>query len=628
MMPTMKFIKFAPKSKPLSPLGAVPPAISSTRSIVLMLMAKFISFTGPAAFMAAMALTLTFSACTKDKHKGSPSDSSQQDPPHQTHQKFKDNSKNNQPTDSQDPLKEAKNSSSLHVKRSETFFSNLSAEPENLHPIRSTDYYSRVIQDYILESLLQRNKDTYEWDPLLAKSWKIHPSGKTFTFELHDNLKWSDGKDLTAQDIKFSFEAYKNPKYGGISSIPYFEKLESVQILSEKTVQFKVKDPYFGNFQTIATMNIIPEHIYKDPEAKLSKTMVGSGPYMMDKYIKGKMLVLKKNTLWAGQSHPANMEKWNFPWIAFRFVQTDADVLLRMEKEHLDYAALSAESFVKKTNTPPWGTKIKKIEYQNKQPSGYGFIGFNFKKPLFKDIKVRKALVHLFHGELMNKKFYYNQRELARGPWYFWSDYADETVKAMKFNPKKAIEILKSAGWDDRDQNGVLEKTIQGKQKELSFTILFSNSESEKLLTLFQEDAKQAGVQIHLKVLDWASFLRLIEDKKFDAAMLGWSGGSIDIDPKQIWHTESARNKGSNFINYSNPQVDALIDKGRTQLNRKKRIKTFKKIYRLIAEDVPYIFMFNSRKRFYGIHSRVESPANAFNYDSSQPYWKLKATSQ
>ena len=295
-----------------------------------------------------------------------------------------------------------------------------------------------------------------------------------------------------------------------------------------------------------------------------------------------------------------------------------------MEKEHLDFSDLTAESFLEKTNQPPWNTRIKKVQFSNKEPSRYGFIGFNLKKPLFKDKNVRKALAHLFNRKLMNKKFQYGQGELARGPWYFWSDYADPQVKAIEFDPKKAIELLKSSSWADKDKNGILEKKINGATKEFSWTITFSNSDSEKYLTLYQEDLKKAGIELKLKLLDWTAFLRLLDDKTFSAVMLGWSGGSIDLDPKQVWHSESSQNKGSNFISYSNPLVDALIDKGRSQLNKKDRIKTFREVYRLIAEDVPYIFMFNRRKRFYGVNKRIDIPAPSFNYDRGMSYWSLK----
>ena len=517
----------------------------------------------------------------------------------------------------------SKNKTNLKINRPETYFNNLNGEPENLHPIKSTDYYSAVVQSYVLESLLQRDEDSYEWKTNLAKKWNVSPDGKTFTFELFDNLKWSDGKALTAQDVKFSFSAYRNPEYGGIRYLPYFEKMESVEILDDKTILFKVKEPYFGNFEVIAGMDIIPKHIYKDPKLKMSKNLIGSGPYKLTHYIKGKILVLKRNPLWAGQNNPANKEKWNFPTMVFRFVKNEADTLLRMEKEHLDFSYLTAESFLEKTKSATWRIKIHKQEFSNKSPAGYNYIGFNLKKPLFQDQRVRKALAHLLNRRLMNEKFRYNQSELARGPWYFWSDYADSTVSAIEFDPKTASQLLKSAGWADKDKNGILEKTIQGHKKEFSFTLISSNPEYEKYLTLYQENLKKAGIKLNLKILDWTSFLRLLDDKNFDSVMLGWSGGSIDIDPKQIWHSDSAQNKGSNFISYSNPKVDELIDKGRSRLNREERIKSFQQVYRLIAEDVPYIFMFNNRKNFYGLNKRIHAPKPALNYSIGMSYWKF-----
>lgn len=513
----------------------------------------------------------------------------------------------------------------LKINSSETFFNTLKGEPENLHPIRSIDYYSSLIQSYVLETLLQRDKDTYKWQPLLAKSWEVSPDGKIFTFELYENLKWSDGKPLTTQDVKFSFDAYTNPEYGGIRGIPYYENIDSAKILTRTKIQFKVKEPYFNNFEVIAgLMDIIPQHIYRDPKTKLSRTVIGSGPYKLTQFITGNKLVLQKNPLWAGRSHPHNQGKWNFNTIVFRIIKLETDILLRMEKQELDFSYLTAESFVEKTNHPPWGERIQKVKYQNKEASHFGYIGFNLKNPLFQDLRVRKALAHLLNRELMNERFKHGQAELARGPWYFWSEYADPEVKPIEFNPRKARALLKAAGWGDEDKNGVLEKIIEGRKTELDFTILFSRADNEKYLTLYKEDLKRTGIKLRIKRLDWPSFLRLINDRTFEAIMSGWSSKLIDVDPKPIWHSESSQKGGANRISYSNLKVDALIDKGRKQMDRKERIKIFRQVYRLIAEDVPYIFLFNYRTKFYGVNSRIARPVDTFNYDEGLAYWNFK----
>ena len=225
----------------------------------------------------------------------------------------------------------------------------------------------------------------------------------------------------------------------------------------------------------------------------------------------------------------------------------------------------------------------------------------------------------------MNEKFLFNHSKLATGPVYSWSDYADPSLQPLKFSPKRARKILEQAGWKDSNKDGILDKTLQGKLRSLSFTLTFSSKDSEKYLTIFQEDLKKEGIQLKLKRIDWTSFVRSLQEKNFDAIMLSWSGGSIDWDPKQIWHTESARKGGSNFISYSRPQVDRLIDKGRKELNRKKRIQIFRQVYRKIAQDVPYIFLFNNPYYFYGLNIRILAPKPTFNYFIGDAYWKLKA---
>ena len=509
------------------------------------------------------------------------------------------------------------------VKKAETFYNNLSGEPENLHPIKSTDVYSSIVQSYILESLLDTDSDTYDFIPALAYKWSVKPNQKTFIFYLYKNLKWSDGEPLTAHDVKFSFDAHKDPKYGGITSIPYYEKLKSATIINDQTIQFKAKEIYFGNFQVVAGMKILPKHIYKDPETKLNKTVIGSGPYKIGNYLQGKGITLIRNEYWEDRYPAAPFKKYNFKNIILRFVLEETDVLLRMQKEILDFAMLSAESYKTKTIRRPWGIKIKKYEITNKSPKSYSYIGLNLKKELFKDVRVRRALTHLMNRKMMNEKFFFNTKKLAVGPWYPKSVYADSSVKPLEYSPKKAQQLMSKAGWADNDRDGILEKTINGRKTKFSFTLFFSNKDSEKYATIYKEDLKSSGIELKLKNLDWTSFLKFIDDRNFDAVMLGWGGGSIDLDPKQIWHSTSSRHKGSNFISYSNPKVDVLIDKGRRQLNKKERIKTFRKVYRLIAEDSPYIFMFSGHYKFYGVNKRILIPKPTFLYGTGIDFWKF-----
>ena len=511
----------------------------------------------------------------------------------------------------------------VHVKagKQSTLFRNFNAEPENLHPIRSTDYYSTKIQEFVLDTLLVRNLDTYEWEPHLAEKWEASKDHKVFTFTIRSNVKWHDGRPLTVKDVAFSFKAYKDPSFGGAHFLPYLENIESVEILDENRVQFKASKKYFGNLEVLGTLFIIPEHIYKDKEKKLSRVLPGSGPYILKKYEKGKKIVLGQNKNWWGRAVKSNTHR--IKRIVFRFISDENDQLIRMAAGDFDFLGLGPEAYIKKTSKAPWGESIIKKEIRNKEPAGYGYIGWNLKNPLFQDKETRKALNYLMNRTLMNKKFQYRKAKLATGPWYQWSDYADPSILPILFDSKKAGVLLNEVGWKDTDKNGILDKMIQGQKKEFKFTLLFPNKDFEKYLTIYQQDLKKSGINMSLRFMDWSAFLKLIHEKKFEAVALGWGGGTVDLDPKQIWHSESSRKGGSNYISYSNKEVDKLIDKGREEMDRNKRIKIFKEVYRLIAEDYPYLFLFNYPVRFYAHSKKVKMEKDTYNYKVGVKYWGL-----
>lgn len=503
-----------------------------------------------------------------------------------------------------------------------TFSYSFSAEPENLNPINSTDYYSSQIQDYTCDSLMTLNAETYEWMPALAESFSVGKNAMSYTFKLRKGVKFHDGTPLTAKDVKFSFDAIRNPAYKASHRVPYFENFESVEVIDDHTVRVNIKKKYFKNFEMVAGgLPVVPQKAYGNPKKKMSKKIICSGPYKMGKYNKSKSIELVRNNDWWGWKVPHMAGKYNFKKRMVRFLKEENLQIQMMEKGQLDFLALGKEAFYKKTTNPPWGKTIKKVEIENRAPKGYGFVGFNLLDEKFKDKKVRKALAHLLNRELINEKFRYGKSDLATGPWYRFSLYADQNVRPLMFEPDTAKKLLEQAGWKDSDKNGVRDKLVNGKKAEFSFTLLLPNKDVEKYFTLYKEDLKKAGIKMNIQYVEWNTFLKSVDDKKFEALAMGWGGGSVHLDPKQIWHTDSARKGGSNFISYSNPEVDKLIDQGRDVLDHNKRAKLFKRVYKLIAEDVPYIFLFNDKYVQYGLAPRVGQVKPTYKFDLGQEYW-------
>ena len=503
---------------------------------------------------------------------------------------------------------------------------NYEQEPASIHPITSTDGYAQDIHALACDSLLSRDATTYEFKPRIATSWEISKDGKQYTFKLRDNVFFHDGKPLTAEDVKFTYEAFVDPKLGAAHWKPYFEGITKVEVVDAKTVRFTVKDTYFNNFNIAAGTVILPKHVYGDVEKskKLNRSFVCVGHYKLDNFDRGQILVLKKDPQWFGNTAPEWKGFNNFSQINVRFYKDETVQIERIKKGDVDYLLwANPEAFMKKAVGPEWGKKVFKYKAENKVPKGYGFIAWNLRKPLFQEKNVRIALAHLANRPEMNKKFRYGMSDLVGAPIYSSSDYAP-AVKPISFDPPKARELLTQAGWADTDKDGILDKVVDGKKTNFQFTLSYAAKENEKYWTMYKEDLKKVGIIMDLNFLEWNTFIKQTDDGTFDALTMRWGSGSVDPDPKQVWHSASAEKGGSNFINYKNAEVDKLIDEGRMTLDKPKRIVLLKKAYEKIAEDAPYLFLFSDRYQFYATTAKIAKPGDTFIFDLGIDTWWMK----
>lgn len=510
-------------------------------------------------------------------------------------------------------------------RRNIAFYNNLGGEPTTLHPLKgATDGYTSTVNGYILETLLTHDIETYEWKPNLAESYEISENGMEFTFKLREGVKWHDGTPLTSEDIKWSYEAIFDDKYKAIAIRPYYEGIKKVEIIDDRTVKFVAQNEYYKNFDIAAGMEILPKHFYEAEKSSAfyNRNVIGTGPYKLELYKRGNRIVLVRNDDWWGFRDP-DQKEWNFPKIVLRFVKDDNVALEMLKKGSFDYLGMGPEEYVKKAVGPEWGKSVHKVKTHNKSPKGYSWIGWNLRHPILKDKQVRKALYKLVNRKLMVDKFEYGYSEPAVGPIYHESPYHDQSLEPVKFDPKGALAMLRAAGWKDTDGDNILDKVIDGKKRKFSITILEPNEGFVKYLTVFKEDARRAGVEINIKLIEWNSFVKLLDEKKFEAVRLRWTA-VVDWDPKQIWHSDSI-NGGSNFISYSNPEVDRLTDKARLIQDRAKRIEVLQKVEKLIVDDAPYVWFTYRQAIMYGHTDRIEKEKETYNYGIGTSFWKFKS---
>ncbi len=509
-------------------------------------------------------------------------------------------------------------------KMNSAFYINIGNEPSKLSPIGNTDGAASDVYGYLFEGLLTKDVHDYSWKPALATKWEVSEDKKSFKFKLREGVKWHDGKEFTAEDVKFSFDILFKDKFNTIAIRSYYEGLKEVKIINKYEVEFIAKDEFWQNFDRAAGLTIYPKHFYEQDKKKsyFNKNLLGSGPYKMALYSRGNRIVLERNEDWWGFKDP-NQKEWNFPKIVLRFVSDKTVALEMLKKGALDFLGLAPEDYVKKAVGPGWGKKYHKVLTQNKTAKGYNFIGWNMKHPILKDKKVRKALYHLVNRKLMIEKFEYGYSVPAKGPVYPSSPYANRELDVIKFNPKLALNLLRKAGWEDTDGDNILDKIIDGKKKKLSITILEPYEGFMKYLTIFKEDAKKAGVEINIKLIEWNSFIKLLEERKFDACRLAWSV-PLDWNPIQIWHTDSYKG-GSNFVGFSNKEADKLMIKAKYIHDRSERIKVLNKVQKLIVEEYPYVWFTYKASTMYAHTNRIKKEVETYNYSIGTSFWDFKS---
>ena len=505
-----------------------------------------------------------------------------------------------------------------------TLILSLNPEPLNLNPLTSLEPGALTVRDQIFDTLLYRDLNTLEWRSRLAESWEVSKDKKVFTFHLRKNLVFEDGHSLTAEDVKFSFDAILDPRFKAFQLRSYFQGIEKAEIVDSLTVKFFARNLHYQNFSVISSgLLILPRHIYSDPEVneKSTRTLVGSGPYKLYSVEKNKLISLRRNDRWFGYGLDEFKGFYNFQDINFIFPKDENHAIELIKNGELDFYELKTlANILQPTQSAPWGQSIFRAQVENSAPKDYFFLGFNLKKDLFKDRNIRMALAMLVNRTEINRHFRGQQAELTLGPQASSSDFASDKVKPILFDPPKAEELLARSGWRDHDHNGILDKKINGKTEEFRFTLIHASKDMEKIYNFIKEDMRRVGIDMEIRIMDMPELLQQLDQGHFDAVGMGWNG-VIDWDPRPIWHSNVTGEKNMNFISYKNSAVDRLIEKAQGEFQREKRIPILRKVYEEIANDLPYIFLLNDKYTTYVYSRKLGRPGETYKYDLGLETW-------
>ncbi|MDD2725577.1 MAG: ABC transporter substrate-binding protein [Methylovulum sp.] len=489
----------------------------------------------------------------------------------------------------------------------EAFGTNL----KTITPLVSSDLYASNVQGNVLESLITRNPDTLEWEGLIAKSWKISDDGLVISFQMRDDVRFSDGEPLTAEDVVFTFGFIMTEAIQAPRDRAYLEKIKDVKANGNYEVVFAFKEPYFEALSLAGGMSILPQHFYssylKEPQ-KFNESkglLLGSGPYkLIDPKNwtpdKGNVELVRNERYW-GDVQPS------FNRILWKIIQNDSARLTTFRNGDVDsYSARPVEYQELKKDTQIIG-KSQNFEYMP-PVVGYSYIGWNEErggKPTrFADKRVRQAMTYLTDVSRVIKDIFLDYAEPALSPFSNTSKQHDNMLKPYQFDLDKAKSLLKQAGYEDRNSDGVLEDKA-GQAFEFKLTYLESNEDTKRMVLLLKDLYARAGVLLIPFPQEWPVMLENIDKKDFDAITLGWTSG-IETDLYQMFHSIQAASKGDNFVGYKNPVLDKLIDEARRTVDEGKRMPLWQQAERIIYEDQPYTFLMR-RKSLLFVDKRIHN---------------------
>jgi peptide/nickel transport system substrate-binding protein len=452
-----------------------------------------------------------------------------------------------------------------------------------LDPYTLTGIDEYTVTGHVIEPLARMDSFSKKLVPVLAESWTV--KGPLIQLRLRKDAIFHNGQPFTADDVKFTYDSYFEPQFHGEIWQGVFRKIKELKVTGKYSVEIALKSPDLETYINVLTsMRILPRSAYEKSDKRWRDAhMIGTGPFKIAKFDPSKSLDLEPNEKW-----------WSEPKPEFRLrVKTVGDFHLAemmAQKQELDfYEVPSDESMATKNpNVKPLiaarGTSIS--------------IGLNLKRPIFNDLKIRKALVEIWNRKALNEKLYGGKWEIAKDAFSPSMEFYPKEGEILPFDPLKAVKALNDTGWRDSDRDSVLDKN----GRKFEFTLAVHDTGSERWASLYQADAAKVGIKVNLQRIDEdVQWWKLLKEGKFDA--VADSGGATDEVTFSTWHSKGEYN----FYGFSTPALDKMIERFlREGFNPEKYQADQKKMIAYIRPNYPQLPGLFSRHALFLISPRLE----------------------
>lgn len=465
--------------------------------------------------------------------------------------------------------------------------------PQYINPIFAESDVDNDLNALIFSGLMKYDENgSLKTD--IAEKYEIKDNGKTYIFNIRQNVFWHDGKQFTADDVIFTISAFQNPDYKSPLSLNW--RSVRVERIDDFTVKFSLNNA-FAPFLENLTVGILPKHIWGDVApasiylSEFNLRPIGTGPY---KFFESEKDKEKENTIVKIELRANESFYFDRPFIdsvVLKFYSSEDEAIKAFNNLEVDGICYLQ---------PQNKTKLSELKnpniYRLKVPRYFAvFFNQNKSKPLT-DRKVRKALAYATDKNKIIEEILMSEASAVDSPILRDVLGIDNYTPVYEFSLEKAIKEL--SDWKDSNGNGILDKKFSKSDKEsteLEITLYASDLvELSKIAELLKQQWEAiGGVKVAVVIQDRKDLRqKVIKSREFDALLFG---SLLYMDPDQFsyWHSSQKKDPGLNLSMYDNPEVDKLLEDARQTLDYKERIKKYDAFQQIIVEDVPAIFLFN-----------------------------------
>ena len=519
------------------------------------------------------------------------------------------------------------------------------SDPESFNPYTSSDAGASSVRDYIFESLLLPGREPpYALEGLIAERYpEVGGDHLKYTFDIREGVHFSDGKPLTVADVLFSMKVIQHPEVLAPHLRNYYASVSDVRVEGESRISFFCKEPYFRNDLMLGSFSIIPKHFYDYDglldqvsisslidgtweqgeyagEARafargfnrdFNRAVLGSGPYLVEDFERDvvtqqKVVLTRNRNYWARDKGIVPVSGY-VDKIVFNVINNTDAAFIELTNGNLDMYGLRPLEFKEKSWTPGFRQRfLKVIQYGG----GFTYIGWNNAHPLFRDRRVRQAMSLLTDRQSMIDNLLFGLGEPVAGPIHKFRPEYNHDLELYPYDPERALDFLEEAGWEDADDDGILDKVIDAERVPFEFEFLVNsgNQIRKDIALIMQSELQDIGIDCQVRELDWSIFLQRVRSRDFAAMTLGWTGYvRFPPDGYQVWHSSQV-DSGSNYIGFINAEVDDILESYRREFDPARRIALYHRFQEILHEEQPYTFLWKGRnalaysRRYQGVN--------------------------